>query len=178
MVLSSTTDPSNFGMSEGAGDSWAGNLVLTYPVAASQTITNRGFLTMDATGHVSINSSKEAAISGIAMAAVDNSSGAAADKYCPVLLFGITTVDALVQDTNASSGFDADIDVGQEVFVGGDGGTLVADGQAAVAGDGTDGVTTNPLGIALDACDGSTTADTLYKLRVFVNFTNRVYTTL
>lgn len=169
MTRTSTADaPSAYGFNPTDADSFVGNVVVSVPLEESQTIAAGDFLTVSAAGYWQENSSNEAKIKGIALADVTStSSETSGEAKCPVLIWGITKVDALVQDTDGSSGYDADIDVGQVIFCGGDGGTLVADGQAVVAGDGTNAVSANAMGICLDRCDGSTDEDLLYGVRVF-----------
>lgn len=164
---STATAPTNRGMA--IGENPVQNLVLTFPAAASASLAKGDFVTMDDDGYVSKNTTNEAVIHGVAMAPCDNSSGSAGDKYVAVCVKGIVEVDALVMDTDGSSGYDHAIVVGEIVYVGGDAGTTAADGQAAVSGQGTNGVTSNPLGIALDACDGVTTGNTLYLCRVYID---------
>ena len=165
---STATVPSAYGFNPTDADSFVGNIVITVPLEESQTIAAGDFLTISAAGYWQENSSNEAKIKGIALADITSTATeTSGEAKCPVLVWGITLVDALVQDTDASTGYDADIDVGQVIFSGGDGGTLVANGQAVVAGDGTEGVTASAMGICLDRCDGSTDEDTLYKVRIF-----------
>lgn len=165
---STATVPTAYGFNPSDADSIKHNIILTVPLEESQTIVAGDFLTISAAGYWQKNTSNAAKIKGIATEDITSAAtDTAGEMKCPVLVWGIYLVDALVQDIDESTGYDADIDVGQVVFAAGDGGTLAANGQAVVAGDGTTAITSNAMGICLDKCDGSDTADTLYKVRVF-----------
>lgn len=167
-TTSTATAPSAYGFNPSDADSIKQSIILTVPLEESQTIVAGDFLTISTAGYWEKNATDEAKIKGIATEDITSSAtDTSGETKCPVLVWGIVKVDALVQDTDGSSGYDADIDVGQVIFAGGDGGTTAATGQAIVAGDGTDGVTTNAMGVCLDKCDGVDTGDTLYAVRIF-----------
>lgn len=170
MGFTTTTDPNDFGAARGVEN--ANNLVLTFPVAASQSLSKGDFVTLNDTGLATKNATKEVAIDGIVMTDVDNSTGSAADKYAPILVKGVAEVDGYVEVSG--SNYDADIDVGAEVIVGEN---STSTGQVLVASDGT-GVTTsnNNIGIALDAIDTPTSAATTRKLRVYIDRFTGTYT--
>lgn len=169
MVQSSTTAPDNYGLNFSSSGGVLPIVVLNLPCTASATAITAGDWVKYDTDGVNKNDTDENLPAGVALDTVDNSSGSLGDEMCSVLVFGIAIVDCLVQALDGSSGYDANIDIGQKVFIGGDGGTTVATGQAVVAGDGTEGVTANNVGIALDAEDGVNGAATSSKLRVFVD---------
>jgi hypothetical protein len=171
MVRSSTTSPSYNGLigTELQQSSAFPRLVLTLKVAASQTIAVGDLVAIDSDGNVIKNVTNAAQIAGVAENAVTTSASEVGTKTVSVLVSGITDLDCLVQDTDGSAGYDAPINVGQTVFVGGDAGTTVADGQAVVAGNGTVPITTFPIGRALDKENGSTAGATTSRIRVLLN---------
>jgi len=171
MGLTSTNAPDNYGMARGAEN--VTNLVLTFPVAASQSLAKGDFVVMNATGLVSKNATKEVAIDGICMSNVNNLTGADADKTAPVLIKGITEVDCLVGKTS-SSAYNGDVDVGEVLIVGE---SATATGQVAVAGTGA-GVTSsaNKLGVSLDELPVQATADKVVKIRLYVDRFSATYT--
>ena len=171
MGLTVSTDPDNFGAARGVEN--ATNLVLTFPVAASTSLVKGDFVTLNATGLVAKNATKEVAIDGIVMAKADNSTGANADMYVPVLVKGITEVDGLV-GALTSSAYDGDIDVGAVVIVGEN---STSTGQVAVAYDGA-GVTTtaNKLGVSLDEIPAQATADATKRIRIYIDRFTGTYT--
>ena len=171
MGLTSTTDPDDFGPARGVEN--ATNLVMTFPVSQSTNLQKGDFVTLNATGLVSKNATKEVAIDGICMSDVNNNTGANAAKYAPILVKGITEVDGFV-GALTSSGYDTDIDVGAKVIVGEN---STSTGQILVASDGA-GVSTSNLitGIALDCIDQQATADAAKKLRVYIDRFTGTYT--
>lgn len=163
MGFTTTTDPNYFGSARGVEN--AQNLVLTFPVAASQTLKKGDFITLNATGLATKNATKEVAIDGIVMSDVNNATGANAAKTVPVLVKGITEVDGYVELSGST--YDGNIDVGAVVIVGEN---STSTGQVLVATDGSGVTTSNKLiGIALDAIDRPTSAATTRKLRVYID---------
>ena len=145
------------------------DVTVEYPVTAD-TKVNAGRWVVITSGYAIENNAKEGiTVVGIAMTTVDNSDGAAGAKYVAVMKVGIATLECLVQDTNASSGFDAAITSGMPLFIGGDG---TDDGQYVVSGAGTDTssiVGVKCVGEAIGAEAGSTSADTVGSIDVYVN---------
>jgi len=174
MTLTSTgTAPSAYGFQPSDAISFVGNIVITVPLEESQTITVGEFLIVSTAGYWQSNTSNAAKIKGIALS--DKTSTAAqtsGEALVSVLIWGVTEVDALVEEL-AAGGYDADIDVGQVIFAAGNAGTTAENGQAVVAGDGSTAITSNAMGVSLDRCDG-TTSDVLYNVRIFFDGVSNV----
>ena len=171
MGFTVSTDPDNFGPARGVENNL--NLVLTFPVTETTTLAKGDFVTINSTGLVAKNATKEVAVDGICMAPANNASGGNADKYAPILVRGITEVDGFV-GALTSSGYDTDIAVGAVVLVGEN---STSTGQIACALDGA-GVSdsTNHLGIALDNLAAQATADKAVKLRIYIDRFSATYT--
>jgi hypothetical protein len=143
------------------------SVIINMPVAASTSIAE-GSIVKLSSGYVTNCSARQDVVMGIAKSAADNTDGGAGAINAAVVVWGPAQCDFLVQ-TLAGGGNDADIDVGQPLFTGGEG-TLVSTGQALVSGDGSVTATLNPVGISLVSCNGSSTTgyDKIYSGTVFV----------
>jgi len=95
-----TTSPTGYG-ADGTGNvSTEGNIVLTYPAAASTHYYRRDLVTVSTTaGTVSKCSAKNSVFDGVVLEEVDNSSGAAGDKYVSVLVKGFVDLNGFVEAT-------------------------------------------------------------------------------
>ncbi len=98
MSLTATLSASTFGMGGNGGIPSAGNVVLTYPLAASASVSSGDWVKLSSTtaGTVVKCSSTTDNPIGVAFETKDNSSGAAGDLYTSVLRRGFAYVDGFV----------------------------------------------------------------------------------
>jgi len=107
VLLSTSTEPSAYGLGGSGGIPSKGNVVLTYPVHTSASVSKGDFVMLNSTttnAIVKCTSTSDNPI-GIAFTDVDNTSGTVtalgvSDKYCAVMRDGFAYVTAV----NGSSG--------------------------------------------------------------------------
>lgn len=106
MSLSATLSASVFGLGGNGGIPTAGNVVLTYPMAASASISNGDWVKLSSTttGVVVKCSATGDNPIGVAFTTVDNSSGAAGDLSVAVCRRGFAYVDAVITASGTYSG--------------------------------------------------------------------------
>jgi len=166
-MRSSTTEPTLYGLcGTNSGNGICPNIILDFTTATGEVITDGDWVVINASGYAAKNATTEARVHGVAMATVGSTLAGDGANHVPLLVWGVTDVDALVEDTDSASGYTGDIDVGQKLYIGE---YTTGTGQYVVAGDGTNGVTANAVGTALDRVDGSTSADTTCRIRMFVD---------
>lgn len=106
MSLTSTAvEPTLYGLGGSGGIPSKGNIVLTYPMAASASVS-RGDWVLENTATGVIQKCTDTADNpiGVAFVDVDNSSGSASDKYCPVLRQGFAYLDGLSSSSGTPAG--------------------------------------------------------------------------
>jgi len=168
MVLSSASgEPSVYGLGGSGGIPSKSNVVLTYPMAASSSLSRGDLVKLASTtaGTVERCSATGDNAIGIAFVDVDNSSGSASDKYAPVLRQGFAYVDAVI---TASGDYDEPITFDSAMYVSGSAQATADVGQRLTATDDSSTTGTVVLARALDAVTTpSTTA--VYKIRVYID---------
>ena len=92
-----TTAPDGYGMNGNNGIP-EGNLVLSYPAAAATTYYARDLVTVSTSANtISKCTGKSSIFDGIVLQGVDNSLGAASDRYVPVGVKGIFEFNSFVE---------------------------------------------------------------------------------
>ena len=168
MALTATLNPSVFGMGGQGGITSEDNIVFTYKMAASASLSKGDFVKLsDSTnGYVSKVTATSDACVGVAAASVDNSSGSAGDLYVPVIRQGIVEVDAIV----AASSLNATIFLDSPLYLTHANTTPAVAAGAALTATNTGGII---VGSAIDSVPvPSTTA--LYRMRVFIDRLNDI----
>jgi len=168
MAFTATTEPSVYGLGGSGGIPSAGNVVVTYPMAASASVSQGDFIKLTSTtaGTVERCTATSDSVIGIADVDVDNSSGSAGDKYAPVLRKGFAYVDGLVA---ASGTYDEPIRVNDSLYLTGSAVAAADAGQRLTSTTDT-AVGTEKLAVAMDAVATPSADYTLAKLRVYVDF--------
>jgi len=146
------------------------NLILTFPMAANTSVAY-GDLVMLSSGYVTKCTGKASLAIGMANAAVDNTTasavspktGAAADKYVPVIIVGVIEQDAYTKTTN-----DASLAIGTKVYLTAAVASYAAGGQAVTAYNNTSTL----VGHSLDVVT-ATASDAIAKVRVLIDFASR-----
>ncbi len=106
MALTSTAvEPTLYGLGGSGGIPSQKNITLTYPMAASASVSRGDWVLQDTTTNVisKCTDTADNAI-GVAFADIDNSSGAASDKFAPVMRQGFAFVDGLTKSSGAVAG--------------------------------------------------------------------------
>lgn len=167
MVLSSTAvEPSVYGLGGSGGIPSANNVVMTYPMAASASLSRGDWVKLASAtaGTISKCTATSDNPIGIAFVDIDNSSGSASDKYAPVLRKGFAYVDAVI---TASGTYDEPVTIDSAMYLAGSAQATADVGQRLTATTDT-AVGTEVLARALDAVTTpSTTA--VYKIRVYID---------
>lgn len=168
MVFSATTEPSAYGLGGSGGIPSEDNVVLTFPMAASASVSQGDFVKLTSTtaGTIERCTATSDSVLGIADVTVDNSSGSAADKYCGVLKRGFTYIDGIVA---ASGTYDEPIRFNDALYLTGSAVAATDAGQRLTSTTDT-GVGTAKIAVALDAVAAPSTSYTLAKIRVYVDF--------
>jgi len=168
MTLTSTaTEPTVYGLGGAGGIPSQSNIVLTYPAAASQTILAGDWIKLISTtaGTVGVCTATSDSPIGVAETSVDNSAGAAGDKYVPVVRQGVVYCDVAV-NASGNSGKIVNFDDGMYLA-----GTLNARGATAVAQVLTASSTDNGTTIIARALDSIAlpTTSAIFKMRVYLD---------
>ena len=157
-----TTAPDSYGANGNSGLPTQYNVVLNYPAAATTTYYARDLVTVSTSaGTISKCSGKASVFDGVVMDYVDNSAGAAGDKYVPVLVKGFVEVNGFVEATGETE--DDTITYNDLVYLSADSAGVGA-GQKVTALNSTSTV----VGRALDYAV-STTSDKNIVLRVYID---------
>lgn len=158
-----TTAPDGYGANGNNGLPTQYNVVINYPAAASTQYFKRDLVTVSTSaGTVSKCTGKASVFDGVVLAEVDNSDGAAGDKYVPVLVKGFVELNGFVE-ANGETEDDA-ITYNDLVYLSADSAGVGA-GQKVTALNSTSTV----VGRAFDAVSTDATADTNAVIRVYVN---------
>lgn len=168
MALTATLNPSVFGQGGQGGITSEDNIVFTYKMAASASLSKGDFVKLsDSTnGYVSKVTATSDACVGVAAETIDNSSGSAGDKYISVIRQGIVEIDAVV----AASAMNATIFLDSPLYLCHANTTPAVAAGAALTATNTGGII---VGSAIDSVPvPSTTA--LYRMRVFIDRLNDI----
>lgn len=171
MTLTSTaSEPTVYGLGGSGGLPSLGNVVLTYPMAASASCIEGDFIKLTSTsaGTVEMCTATGDVMIGIAKTTIDNSSGAASDKYCPVLRQGFAYVDAIV---TASGEYDEPIRINDAMYLTGSAQAGADKGQRLTSTTNT-AIGTVKVARALDSVAAQTTTG-IFKIRVYIDFLNK-----
>lgn len=166
MTLSSTNEPTVYGLGGSGGIPSKNNVVLTYPMAATASLSRGDFVKLSSATAGTVDKCTATSDNpiGIAFVDVDNTSGAASDKYAPVLRQGFAYVDAVI---TASGTYDEPITIDSAMYLAGSAQAAADVGQRLTATTDT-AVGTVVLARAFDAVTTpSTTA--VYKIRVYID---------
>ena len=167
MGFTSTTEPTYYGAIGASGnDSWIPRIVFSYAVASTVSIAKGDFIKLASSTTNSItkcNSSADgASFIGIALGALDNSSGTtASDTKVPVLREGIAMVDILV--ASASGTQNATVNFDDILYLADTDTNMAYRGQAF-----TGTANGQPVARSIDKIDRPT-ASTIFKGRVYIN---------
>jgi hypothetical protein len=174
MTLTSTAvAPSVSGNGGNSGIPSFQNVILTYPMAASSSVSKGDFVKLVSTsaGTVSKITATSDTFLGIAQANIDNTykddgvtAGAAGDKYCPVLRRGFDEVDARVC---ASGTYDEAIRMNDIMYLCGSAAEAADIGQRLTSTTDT-AVGTAKVAKALDSVAAQSTTG-LFKIRVYID---------
>jgi len=110
----------------------AGDIALTFPIAATTSI-KKGMFVMLSAGYITPCTATTDAPIGVAVKDADNSSGSAGDLSTTVVCRGIVQVNAFIEGTGLGSYDDALVPFAK-CGLSGDGGTTVDDGQSISCG--------------------------------------------
>jgi hypothetical protein len=169
MSLTATTEPTTYGMAGSGGIPTRDNVVLTYPMAASASVSSGDWVKLTSTtaGTIVKCSATSDSPIGIAFANVDNTygddgvtAGAAGGKFCPVLRRGFAYVDGVVA-ASGNSGPIINFDDGLYLA-----GTVSTEGQVLSATS-----TANGDVIVARSFDrvAAVTTSALFKIRVYID---------
>lgn len=176
MALTATLNPSNLGLGGQGGITSEDNIVFTYKMAASASLSKGDFVKLsDSTnGYVSKCTATSDSCIGVAQVSVNNTykadgvtAGAAGDKYVPVIVQGIVEIDAVV---TASAVMNATIFHNQALYLNHAVTTPAVTAGHALTSTNTGGVV---VGAALDSVPIPTTT-ALYRMRVFIDRLNDI----
>lgn len=168
MALTATLNPSNFGMGGQGGIVSEDNIVFTYKMAASSSLSKGDFVKLsDSTnGYVSKVTATSDSCVGVAATDIDNSSGSAGDLYVPVIRQGIVEVDGVV----AASALNATIFQDSPLYLNHALTDPEVSAGAALTATNTGGII---VGSAIDSVPvPDSTA--LYRMRVFIDRLNDI----
>jgi len=113
VLISTSTEPSVYGLGGSGGIPSKGNVVLTYPMAASSSVSKGDWVKLSDTTAGDIVRCSDTADStiGVAFTSVDNTyksdgttAGASGDKYCAVLRQGFAYVSGAVSSSGTAGG--------------------------------------------------------------------------
>jgi hypothetical protein len=106
VLISTSSEPSVYGLGGSGGIPTRTNVVLTYPMAASASVSRGDWVKLSSTVTGVIVKCTDTADKplGVAFTDVDNSSGAASAKYCPILRKGFAYVSAGISSSGAVIG--------------------------------------------------------------------------
>lgn len=176
MALTATLNPSVFGQGGQGGITSEDNIVFTYKMAASASLSKGDFVTLsDSTnGYVSKCTATSDSCVGVAATSVDNTykadgttAGAAGDKSIGVIRQGIVEVDAIV---TASTGAFKLIAIDSPLYLTHAVTTPAVAAGAALTSTNTGGII---VGSAIDSVPVPT-ASALYRMRVFIDRLNDI----
>ncbi len=164
MALDGTTtasDPTSYGLTS-RGDRQ--DLVLTFPIAASTSITAND-LQMLSSGYITKCTAVDDNVIGMAVASVDNSSGSAGDLDCAVCVRGI-----IIQDALTASATHTVLALGTDVYLAPAVANYCAAGQALSASSANSAV---KAGKCLDNVSAPTSGSQINKIRCLIDFADR-----
>lgn len=106
VTISTAAEPTTRGLAGSGGIPTAKNIVLTYPMAASASVSAGDFVELSSTtaGTVQICSDTADDPIGVAYSTVDNTSGSAGDLYVAIVRKGIVEVTAGVSSSGTVIG--------------------------------------------------------------------------
>ena len=165
VLISTSTEPTTYGLGGSGGIPSAKNIVLTYPMAASSSVSKGDFvkLTSSTAGTVERCTDTADNAEGIAFVDVDNSSGSAGDKYCSVMKQGFAYVTAALSSSGTVCG--KAINIGDVLYLSKTAAYNPYEGQTLTS---TNGGTL--VGRAMDAVDIASSATPTYaKIRVYID---------
>lgn len=135
---------------------------------AAAALVEGNIVELDSSGHAILCDAVKAT-NAVGIVYADAASG----DPVSVVIRGKIQVNILIEDTNATSGYDKAIIPGDRLIVSGKTSGTYAVGQALSAVGGTTTITANLgeiVGMALEGNAGSTTADTYATISAFVSF--------
>jgi hypothetical protein len=156
VLLSTSEEPTVYGLGGSGGIPSKGNVVLTYPMAASSSVSKGDWVKLASTTAGTIERCSDTADNaiGVAFVDVDNSDGSASDKYCSVMRQGFAYVTGVIAGSGNTAGkainFDdvlylsataEDNEYEGQTLTSTNGGTLVARALDAVTMSSTDTTT-------------------------------------
>lgn len=161
-----TTNPSGFGLNGDNGTAAQGQIVLSYPAAASTHYYARDLVLVDTTaGTLTKCSAKNSVFDGIVIDEVDNSDGAAGDLYVAVGVKGIFEFNGFVEASGETE--DDTITYNDLVYLSADSAGVGA-GQKVTALNSSSTLVGRSVDYAETVVSGST-SDLNCKLRVYIN---------
>lgn len=168
MSLTSTNDPDVFGLGGDGGIPASNNIVLTYDVDESSSVSQGDWVKLSDTtnGYIQKCSATDDTPIGIAGVDVDNSDGDAGDKKCPVLRQGFAYVDAVLA---ASGDYNVDIKFDDALYLTDSISDSGQDGQALSA---TNSGGSEKMARAMDSVEAPDTTAT-YRIRVYLDRLNQ-----
>lgn len=106
VLISTSTEPSVYGLGGSGGIPSKSNVVLTYPMAASASVSKGDWLELASTTAGTVQKCSDTADNpiGVAFTDVDNSSGSASDKYVAALRQGFAYVSGAVSSSGTVAG--------------------------------------------------------------------------
>lgn len=165
VLISTSTEPTTYGLGGSGGIPSAKNVTLTYPMAASASVSKGDWVKLTSTTAGTIERCSDTADNaiGIAFVDVDNSSGSAGDKYASVMRQGFAYVTAALSSSGTACG--KSINFGDVLYLSATAAHNPYEGQTLTS---TNGGTL--VGRAMDAVTKpSTTTATLAKIRVYID---------
>jgi len=175
MALTATLNPSVFGLGGQGGITSEDNIVFTYKMAASASLSKGDFVTLsDSTnGYVSKVTATSDSCVGVAAVSVDNTykadgitAGAAGDKFIGVIRQGIVEIDGLV----TASTMNAAIFLDSPLYLSHANTLPVVTAGGALTATNTGGII---VGSAIDSVPVPS-ASALYRMRVFIDRLNDI----
>jgi hypothetical protein len=178
MTLSATLTPSAFGLGGNGGIPKSDNVVLTYPMAASSSVSSGDWVKLSSTTAGTITKCTSTADNpiGIAFTNIDNTykddgvtAGAAGDKYCAVLRKGFAYMDAIITASGVYGSTPIGIDA--PLYLSGSATATLQSGQLLTPTTDT-ALGTVIVARALDYVPVPTTT-AMYKIRVYIDRLNK-----
>jgi len=166
VLISTATEPTTYGLGGSGGIPSKHNVVLTHGMAASASVSSGDWVKLASTTAGTIQRCSDTADNaiGVAFANVDNSSGSANDKYCPVLRQGFAYVTANLSSSGGISNKAINFD--DLLYLSATAAYNPYEGQTLTSTAGG----TYIVARALDAVDiAATTTPTYAKIRVYLD---------
>jgi len=112
VLISTSSEPTTYGLGGSGGIPSKSNVVLTYGMAASSSVSKGDWVKLSSTTAGTIEKCSDTADNaiGVAFTDIDNSSGSANDKYCAVLRKGFAYVTAALSSSGTVCGKDINFD--------------------------------------------------------------------